>query len=664
MTTPIAVEEQVTSQQDEDKSRIQSYYSRFVKASTAVAPMHRKFTVLDMFDRGEQWKDANVPPWVPKPVTNLIRYVRTIKRANLASSIPMCHYSPLSIEDTDFIKRLSDAYKHVWQWEKVPRIVRRGIDRANLHGTSIAYVYEDSSYVGGKYYGKSNAKNQLFQGKLCVKLWPSTNFFPDPDAYRIQDGKFHETTEIMPLNSVKRNPKFRKYIFDTYGKKQGELFLSKLKGDNLDREDTADGTVLNRDTKPGEGAGSIHGDELATVHCHWERYINESGAWQLDVSYYLRGNDFFLYRAEDIKPSKYPFAVYYDEEEDQDFWGTSEAMNILENQKVINKTAQVAAIIATLHQNPQKVVSRASGINAQEMARTGTLPGKVWTSNEDPMKSVHHLQPADIPKGLFEMEDRMKNDIKDMAGITEAYTGTSVGSLTTSTGVNSLIERATIRDKDKMIQVDQFVEDISDLIVHFILHKWQDKRPLAINQPDGSTMHTNYEPIPGDVADNLEWTVRCDTYAVAPMTQALKKQQADNLMQMQGQFNYQPALITPQEWIKMQDFEDKEEMLSRMQKDAEIIAKQQQQQTPKINPNGDIQIALSTKDPSIISATLNDMMQQAYVQQQEATDLMMNHVNNGVNVAPGTGAAPAAQQAQAPAGPISGQAAANMNRGS
>jgi hypothetical protein len=66
----------------------------------------------------------------------------------------------------------------------------------------------------------------------------------------------------------------------------------------------------------------------------------------------------FVYRIDDFKPSIYPFAVLYDEEEDNSFWGTSTAMDMLENQKIINKTAQAASIIGTLHQNPQKVVLR------------------------------------------------------------------------------------------------------------------------------------------------------------------------------------------------------------------------------------------------------------------------------------------------------------------
>jgi hypothetical protein len=390
---------------------------------------------------------------------------------------------------------------------------------------------------------------------------------------------------------------------------------------------------------------------MVTLHTHWERYLGEDGKWHLDVSYYTRSNNWFLLRLEDVKPNIYPFAVYYDEEEDQDFWGTSTAMDALENQKVINKASQTAAIIATLHQNPQKVVSRSSGINAQELARTGTMPGKVWTSNEDPSQSIHNVQPPEIPRGLLEIDDRMKRDIKEMAGINEAYTGESVGSLTTSGGVNSLIERATIRDKDKMQQVDAFVQDISDIIIHFIIRKWKDVRPLAIPLPNGQVEHVDFTPIEKDDEDNLEWLCRCDTYAIAPMTQALKSQEADNLMQMQGQFNFSPAVITPQEWIHLKNFSNKHEMLARMQKDAEVLAKKQAEAPPKIVPNGEISFSMTTKDQTIIFETLEQAAQAAFANQKVNGQLMLDHAQNGLNVAPGTGQAPAANaEAPIPAG--------------
>jgi hypothetical protein len=247
----------------------------------------------------------------------------------------------------------------------------------------------------------------------------------------------------------------------------------------------------------------------------------------------------------------------------------------LENQKIINKADQAASIIATMNQNPQKVVLRESGINAAEMSRTGTLPGKVWTSNVDPRIAVQSIQPPDIPKGLFEMGDRMKADVKDMTGITEAYTGQSVGSLTTSSGVDSLIERSSIRDKDKSVQIDAFVEELSELIIQFIICYWKEPRPIMTRQQNGNAQYETWIPVDDKVSKNLEYRLRSDVFAKAPMTQASKRSQADKLMQMQGQFNYDPPIITPEEWISMQDFDTKEDILSRMQRDRQ--AKQAQE---------------------------------------------------------------------------------------
>jgi uncharacterized protein YeeX (DUF496 family) len=173
--------------------------------------------------------------------------------------------------------------------------------------------------------------------------------------------------------------------------------------------------------------------------------------------------------------------------------------------------------------------------------------------------------------GIMQLKERMVADIKDMAGINEAYSGESVGSLTTSTGVNSLIERATVRDKDKMIQIDEFVERISNLIILNILYMWKDARPVTTIGPDGVPSYDTFEPIDQITAENLKWLVKSDVYARAPVTQASKRQQADALMQMQGQFNYNPPVIVPEEWIQFQDFDMKEDILYRMKKDREIL---------------------------------------------------------------------------------------------
>jgi len=648
-------------EQVDQRRRVNRYWRRWDRASQAISKKIELWRVLDIYDRGDQWKDANIPPWVPKPMSNYIRYVRTIKRANLASAIPMSHFTPIEQKFAQDVNKLQMAYEHVWEWEKVARKVRWAVDRALLKGTSVMYVYDDTNYVGGVYKDGS-ANNKLYQGKICVKHWPIDTFFIDPDACTIQEAKYIDTTEVLPLWSIKRNPEFRKYC-----KEQGTLEkLNELTSDQLEYDDLADGTTLNRDHKVTESTDVEDEDYMATLHTHWERYMDDNGRYRLDVTYYLRNTDFLLYRVENVKPSIYPFVAYIDEKEEKEFHGTSTCMEILENQRVINKTTQTYSIIATMHQNPQKVVTRSSGINAQEVALAGTIPGKVWTSNDvDPQKSLVNVQPPDIPQGLFEVDNAMKEDIRERLGINQAYTGQSVGSLTTSTGVRSLIERSSVRDKDKMSQIDEFVEELSNLIVMIILYKWKDERSISKRKPDGTVEYSKYEPIEEDVADQLEWMVKCDTYAVAPMTEETRKQEAQELLDIQGKYSFSPAVITPQEFIRMGNFKDKELILDRMQKDLEMMQKQQQSQPPKINPNGEISFALSSKDPNVVMDALQQMMQQAVIQQMNNLQLEAAHINNGLNVTPER--PQAGTQAQAPNGQPPGtfdaQARAAMGAG-
>jgi hypothetical protein len=263
------------------------------------------------------------------------------------------------------------------------------------------------------------------------------------------------------------------------------------------------------------------------------------------------------------------------------------------------------------------------------------------------------IQPPDIPRGVFELEDRLKSDMKDMTGLNEAYVGDSVGSLTTSTGVNSLIERATVRDKDKMMQIDRFVEKLSNLIALMILYKWKDARPMAMTMPNGQQDFEQFRPFQDWEISNMEWRVKSDVYAKAPVTQASKRQQADQLMQMQGQFQFNPPLITPEEWVQFQDCDMKEDILSRMEQDR-IKMEQQQSQDMASNVT---QLAMAIADLQAQGASQEEIQQIAYEQAQQMLGL-------GEQSPDGSGQMPTApNDPQAPQGMTGQMAMANMARG-
>lgn len=546
---------------EEQKKKVSSFTSDFKQANQAKGELVKKWRTIDMFDRAEQWKNAPIPPWISRPNTNLVRYIRTMKRANLFQNIPKPNFNAIEETDEELIRDLQLAHDHVWEEQKVDLTIRKIGDRSLLYGTGVAWVYVDES-TDGKYFGEDDkdlAKlNKLYEGKIKVERVKVGNFFIDPSAYSIEEARFCEITKTMPLSAIKNNKAFRNYA----GKQ-----LQELTRESLDNEMEANGDIFDRYNVKSNNPSIDDGkNNNVTLHIRFDKYTNANGAEQLDITYYLENCPYFLLRYEDVKPSCYPFAILYDEEEENDFWGTSTAMDVIDNQKIISKAQQAAATTVTLHQNPQRVVQRESGISPTELARTGTLGGKVWQSNiPNPIEILPH---PDIPKGNFDLTQNLLQLTKDMAGINEAYTGNSVGSLTTSTGVNSLIGRATIRDQDKSIQINEFVEQISYLIVCMIIEHWQDQRPIMSTNDDGTVERSTYEPVKFDLR-NIHYRLKCDVYAKSPVTQETKSQQADTLMQFQGQYQFDPPIITPEEWINMKDFPNKLKILERMKNDRE-----------------------------------------------------------------------------------------------
>ena len=151
----------------------------------------------------------------------------------------------------------------------------------------------------------------------------------------------------------------------------------------------------------------------------------------------------------------------------------------------------------------------------------------------------------------------------------------------------------------------------------------------------------------------MEWIVKSDVYATAPTTQALRKQQADNLMQMQGQFNYDPPIITPEEWIRSQDFDQKDMIIRRMTDRRAQMEKEKAMNSAQMM----VQVA------EVIRQNIAKGMpqQQALQIAQQAAEKMLQQQDQ----AEATGRPKdAAQQAQGPQGTTGQQSMIAMAKGS
>lgn len=556
---------------------VKKILQRLDKSKKHKQPYVKPWDELDQFYRGDQYKGSKLPEWVPKPVTNYIHLVVTTKRASMAGDNPMATLRPLGPDDVNAIVHMQKIYEWVWKRIKARAVVRDNIETSRLLGTGIAHVYWDENT------GVQGGNGAMFEGEIRVKEVDPMNFHVDPNAYRLEDAAWVHVTE-------KRS---RSWVESEFGISLEDIGSQK---DNY-------GEKYTRDYYSDSEDESSKNDGQIDFHAHYERYWNtekvkeeqpvvdmipdpetgavieqetgetmevetdeEVGGWNYKVTYIAGTKE--VGKIDPLEPNMYPFAVLYDIKQRQEFWGRSVASLILDNQKLINKVEGIIAMIGTLLQNPQKIISRASGINPEEAVKYGTAPGHAFVAEGNIDLAMKWQTPPQIPPSLLNLVEMAKENIREVTGMNEAYMGQNVGSLQTSSGVNSLIDRATMRDRDEMFEIEAYVEQLTRIVLGFVTTKYTDERFIRIiedpNNPEESTKFMEF--VGADYAD-IEYDLEVDVSAHAPISQARREAELTELMQLQGQYNYNPKIITPQEFVRGKRMVDATTIIERMNRE-------------------------------------------------------------------------------------------------
>jgi hypothetical protein len=516
--------------------KAQDILAKYKKAKNKKQAREAIMKELDAFDRNQQWELNNAPDWLPKPVTNFVHLVKYTKRAALAMDNPTGKLRAVSPAGRERVDKLDNAFQYVWDRTKARKVVRENIETAKLLGPGFAHVCWNENKEGRMGATVQGDKGYHFEGEIEVREIDPATFFPDPSAFCLEDCRYVAIMERKTKEWIKSHPKF-----------QGEVGESENDPDNR-------GEIYNRDyTTETEG--------LVNFLSFYEKVPNEAGGYTYKVTY-LAGDKILL--EQPLKPNRYPFAMLKDYPQRQDFWPMSTCEFILDNQKIINKVESIIAMIGTLMQNPQKVVNAQSGINPKEVALYGNAPGHTFVSNVPAAQAITYVEPPQIPNVLFNMLDNAKANIREITGLSEAYMGQSVGSLQTSSGVNSLIDRSTMRDRDQMYDVELYIQDLSNLIIDFMVTYYTEERWIRVmgENPNEYT----FEPFIGTDYKDLEYDIFIDVSSKAPITRMKQMQDAKELANMQGQYGsiFPAALITPQELIQSMDFSNKDEIIKRM----------------------------------------------------------------------------------------------------
>jgi hypothetical protein len=516
--------------------------SKYKKAKDQRQLKNDKWNELDNFDRGEQWDDASVPKWIPKPVTNFIHLVKTTKRAALAIENPVGKLRALSPLDIVQIEKLQKIYENEWKVMKARSVVRSAIETSRLLGTGIVQLFwdENTGVMGGT--------GTRFEGQVKAREIDPAIFFPDPTAFCLDDCQYVHLVERKAVAWLKKHPLFSKG-------------MNEVESRTVALEER--GEIYNRDYQ----SSSSSTDGIIDFHSHYEKIQLSEGGYKYKVTY-LAGEK-IIHTIEDLQPRCYPFSVLYDFPQRQDFWGKGTCELILENQKIINKVESIIALIGTMLQNPQKILHKRARINPNDVKKFGSASGHVWVSDIDPRMAMTWVTPPAIPQALFNLAEQAKANIREITGLTEAYMGQTVGSMQTSSGVHSLIERSTMRDRDQMYDLELFIEDFSRKMLKFITTKYTDTRyAMLLKDKYDEVKDSDFFSYVGADYFGMDYEFAIDVSSKAPISRAREKDDKMNLLNIQGQYQFDPPVITPEEFVKSQNYPDADAILDRMESDS------------------------------------------------------------------------------------------------
>ena len=505
---------------------------------------------LDAFDRGEQWTiKGSMPSWIPRPSTNYVSKVKKFKTGNLILDDYLGELRPLAPEDEAQIWMLQRFYEQLWDKLDMKYHILDVVRTSRLLGTGILYIGWDENHLGG-------TRGHLFQGEIVVQPIEPSTFFVDPTAFNLDDalycGTFVRTTE----DAIMMDPSIPKANLKRF--KERARTHSASVGDQNDRGEI----YYNRDY-------SSYQQDVVDLITYYEKEVQKDGGYKIKVTYIADG--VVLKEVEELMPNVFPFIKLDQYPQRQDFWGISDAQLILPNVKMINKVQSVIGTLATLYQNPQKIVYEGSGIDPRIVSKYGNAFGLVFLSKHPDLANViRNVEMEDIPPTLLQYIEFLKMDIDDFTGMTDINQGRSSGSIQTAGGIDSMIQRSLVADQDEFTVFERFLEKVSYALLMNAIQYYTDDRVMRMRSTDPNhDFEFEYVPFRAEEFQELMWDFSIDIVKKIQNSDESKRQTMQMLSEWQLQYSPDVQIVTPEDIVKAFNPTDRDVILDRMKKDRE-----------------------------------------------------------------------------------------------
>ena len=535
--------QQITSQSILDSYGITEYnvddlVRDFETAYSYKVEQARIFKILDATDHSDIWKTYNrkIPRHVQTPTHNPITIIKEATKASIMPTSFQGEFRPLTLDAREVAKVCNKYFAMKWEASDMDQHNSEAADYAFLHGTSgVLFGWND---VVIDYADVSNYFNPAKHTEFQAKAWHPSNIFPDPSA---------ETVEEMS------------YLY--FAEKKSKAFLKTIKRFAnalyaIDNANDAYGS-LNENHIPDKSKQSSN-DIVTFITCYKRvnRISKDPQTGQVVITpkvdvIYMAGKN-ILDISPNIEPNIIPFVPLYDEKMPNNFWGISKCYKVLSLVLTLNQIDSIEATAYFKNQNPAEFINSLAGLNVAQYQNKRDNPDAAFTVNCDPKLVQAFATRPDLPKTIDEFRKYLIEEIANISGVDAAYLGRSYGSIQTTGGVEQAVDRATMRDNNRIKMIDKFIRKEIEIMCQFYIAKGSQETfysagSKAAHDEAGDALQ--FDPLSLIAREDIEISVT----NAAPRSNQSLEDAAMALMELQ--MKYDPAskgyadFITPEELI-------------------------------------------------------------------------------------------------------------------
>ena len=502
------------------------------------APIRRILRLLDAANRGKLWDALNIkaPDYQVFTETNHVNdIVKSLSNSvysvgKEASVIPRCE------EEVEDAKVINQVLGRIWYHTQAFKYQRKAGANAALFNIGITQVGWKNAIVGGN-------TTKKHKGETIFKNINPLQFGKDPYASEDDNCKFMMTWDDYHISTLKSMSIYKTRLEE----------LVKAYGDKLKTEGAElSHQPLDSRAKTNKGEADYH-----KVVSYWVRKDNGKLC-----EIHLLNNEYVLYVNDDLFLDKFPFAILYCNEPGNDVIGVSEPAKILKNTIAYNMILSIIATYIYRAQRPPRFLNVASGINVREFSKYGADADKTWLVNGDASQAIHYAEFPTLPPMSAELPVQLNRDILDKSQIDEKYKGKDFGSVTTTGGTDNVINQSNLSDTTIIQNFEDYSSRMTELVVTFYLKYGDDRQYGVKDKLSGEVKNVpiNFK----ELASNLMFDYEVNVTSELPKSKMRLAQAANILLEKQAQYNANPALITQEEWLLMQDIPFKDLIYNRI----------------------------------------------------------------------------------------------------